>query len=73
MSGIDEISKSIGSLEANVRSLMGAVEALSDKVDGLQKSKWTTKGIMAGLALGGGAFGSKLAEILGMTGTPPNH
>lgn len=69
MSELDEISRVIGRLEANISTLTTAVETLNTTVMGLQKTRWTTKGLIAGLSLGGGAIGSKLLEIL--TGSPP--
>jgi hypothetical protein len=71
VSDLNDINRSIGSLEAKVESLTDAVRSLTTVVDGLQKTKWTTKGIIAGLAVGGGALGGKLAEIFG--GVPPSQ
>jgi hypothetical protein len=74
MSEINEISRAIGSLETSVTTLTEQVKTLTEVVQSLQQSKWTAKGIMAGLALGGGALGGKVAELLGMTGgSPPQH
>jgi prefoldin subunit 5 len=69
MSGIDEISKAIGSLEAQVTNLTTAVTTLNTTVQSLQKARWTTKGLLAGLTLVGGAAGSKIAALFG--GPPP--
>jgi hypothetical protein len=44
--GIDEIFEAIGELTADVRALNGNVEKLTGIVESLQKTKWTTKGIM---------------------------
>jgi hypothetical protein len=72
MSDLNEVSRAIGSLEAKVETLTTAVGRLAETVEGLQKKSWTAKGILAGLALTGGAAGSKIAALLGMTGgTPP--
>jgi hypothetical protein len=74
MSEINEISRAIGSLETSVQTLTEQVKTLTEVVQSLQQSKWTTKGLMAGIALGGGAIGSKVAELLGLTGgLPPQH
>jgi hypothetical protein len=73
MSEINEISRAIGSLEASVQTLTDQVRTLTEVVQSLQESRWKAKGILAGLALGGGALGSKVAELLGMTGSPPQH
>ena len=69
MSAIDEISEAIGGLKAEVTALNKNVEKLTGIVEGLQKTKWTTKGWLAGLAVGGGAVGGKIAALFG--GTPP--
>jgi hypothetical protein len=71
MSDLNDINRSIGSLEAKVESLTDAVRSLTGVVDGLQKTKWTTKGIIAGLTLAGGALGGKLAAFFG--GLPPSQ
>jgi len=74
MSDLNDINRAIGSLEAQVATLTGAVEKLTGVVQSLQESRWKAKGILAGIALGGGALGSKVAELLGMTGgSPPQH
>lgn len=69
MSDLNDINRALGTLEAKVESLTGAVEKLTCVVEGLQKTKWTTKGLIAGLAVGGGAIGGKLAALIGVT--PP--
>lgn len=71
MSDLNEINRSLGSLEAQVQNLTSAVTTLTNVVEGLQKTKWTTKGLLAGLTLAGGALGGKLAEIFG--GVPPSQ
>lgn len=71
MSDLNEINRSLGTLEAKVETLVGAVDKLAGAVEGIQKTKWTTKGVLAGLAVGGGAVGGKLAALLGMT--PPSQ
>jgi hypothetical protein len=71
MSDLNDINRSIGSLEAQVLNLTVAVTALTVTVQSLQQTKWTTKGIFAGLALASGALGSKLAELFG--GLPPSQ
>lgn len=71
MSDLNEINRAIGSLEAQVQNLTTAVTTLTGVVEGLQKTKWTTKGMIAGLTLAGGALGGKLAEIFG--GVPPQQ
>jgi hypothetical protein len=63
MSGIDEISEAIGTLKADVRNLTVAVTTLTETVQGLQQSKWTARGILAGLTLAGGAVGGKIADL----------
>jgi hypothetical protein len=71
MSEINEISRAIGGLEASVQTLTEQVKTLTGVVQSLQESRWKAKGILAGIALGGGALGSKVAELLGMTGGNP--
>jgi hypothetical protein len=71
VSDLNDINRSIGSLEAQVHSLTVAVTALTVTVQSLQQTKWTTKGLVAGLALAGGAVGSKLADFFG--GLPPSQ
>lgn len=71
MSDLNDINRALGNLEGQVSGLTGAVERLTGVVEGLQKTKWTTKGILAGLAVGGGAVGGKLAALLGMTPPQP--
>jgi hypothetical protein len=71
MSDLNDINRSIGSLEAQVLNLTVAVTALTVTVQSLQQTKWTTKGIVAGLALAGGAVGGKVAELFG--GLPPSQ
>jgi hypothetical protein len=74
MSDLNDINRAIGSLEAQVQNLTSAVDKLTEVVQGLQESRWRAKGILAGIALGGGALGSKVAELLGVTGgSPPQH
>lgn len=63
-----------GEMRADIRNLTVAVNKLSETVEGLQKTKWTTKGIIAGLAFGGGAVGGKIAALFGGSPpTPPFH
>jgi hypothetical protein len=71
VSDLNDINRAIGSLEAQVHSLTLAVTALTVTVQSLQQTKWTTKGILAGLTLAGGAVGGKLAEFFG--GLPPSQ
>jgi hypothetical protein len=63
MSDLNDIHRAIGSLEAQVATLTGAVDRLTETVQGLQQSKWTTKGLIAGVALAGGAVGGKIADL----------
>jgi hypothetical protein len=63
MSDLNDINRAIGSLEAQVATLTGAVDRLTETVQGLQQSKWTTKGLIAGVALAGGAVGGKIADL----------
>lgn len=74
MSAIDEISEAIGGLKAEVTALNKNVEKLTDIVEGLQKTRWTAKGVMAGIGLAGGAVGGKIAALFGGSPpTPPFH
>lgn len=71
MSDLNDINRAIGSLEAKVETLTVTLERVADRLDGLQKKSWTARGVIAGLAVGGGAVGGKLAALLGMT--PPGQ
>jgi hypothetical protein len=63
MSDLNDINRAIGSLEAQVATLTGAVDRLTETVQGLQQSKWTARGVLAGLTLAGGAVGGKIADL----------
>jgi hypothetical protein len=71
VSDLNDINRAIGSLQARVENLTDAVQALNSTVQGLQKTSWTARGVIAGLTLAGGALGGKLAEIFG--GVPPSQ
>jgi hypothetical protein len=71
VSDLNDINRSIGSLEAKVESLTDAVRSLTSVVDGIQKTSWTARGVIAGLTLTGGAIGGKLAALFG--GLPPSQ
>lgn len=71
MSDLNDINRAIGSLQARVENLTDAVQALNQTVQGLQKTSWTAKGVIAGLSLTGGAVGSKLLALFG--GLPPSQ
>lgn len=64
MSDLNEVSRAIGHLEAKVENLTAAVTTLTETVQGLQQTKWTARGILAGLTLAGGAVGGKIADFL---------
>lgn len=72
MSDLNGVSQAIGALQSDVRNLTSAVEKLTGTVEGLQKTKWTARGLLAGLSLAGGAAGSKLLAIFGGS-PPPQH
>jgi prefoldin subunit 5 len=63
MSDLNDINRAIGSLEAQVQNLTVAVTALTATVQSLQQSKWTARGVLAGLTLAGGAVGGKIADL----------
>lgn len=69
MSDLNEVSRAIGSLEAQVKTLTGAVDSLNFTVQNLQQSKWTTKGFMLGLAALSGGIGGKVTSLFGL---PPH-
>ncbi len=71
MSDLNDINRAIGSLEAQVANLTTAVTALNETVQGMQRTTWTARGVLAGLTLAGGAVGGKLAELFG--GVPPSQ
>jgi hypothetical protein len=70
VSDLNDINRAIGSLEAQVANLTTAVTTLNDTVQGMQRTTWTARGVLAGLTLAGGAVGGKLAELFG--GVPPS-
>jgi hypothetical protein len=71
MSDLNEVSEAIGQLRADVRNLADTVKTLSGHVEGIQKTSWTARGVIAGLSLAGGAAGSKLLALFG--GLPPSQ
>jgi hypothetical protein len=72
VSDLNDINRAIGNLQARVENLTDAVQALNATVQGLQKTSWTARGVLAGLTLTGGALGGKLAALLGVT-PPTGH
>lgn len=71
MSDLNEVSEAIGQLRADVRNLANTVAALAEGVEGIKKTSWTARGLIAGLSLTGGAVGSKILALFG--GLPPSQ
>ena len=68
MSDIDP--QEFGELRADVRNLVMAVKDLAIKVEGMQRTGWTARGVWAGLTLAGGAAGGKLLALFGAAPPP---